>query len=327
MSTSLLDIVAQLDNFPYYEKEPIRSNALLKEYRALKIQGINEILGYISNTIVEGTPWPEEHWDTGSPDAVVLKTPPRTPISARTKIIENAIHRIAQAGNDGILKNWRNERFPVYGPDAEVVMEIERSASAHFGIVTSGVQMLCYVEDANGLIRLWIAKRSEKKQTYPGMLDCTAAGALTVGDSPRSAVVREATEEASLDKTIIKRDIRSAGCISYFHMKGSSSVVGQENPTSLLLPEVEYLYELKLDEGVVPQPNDSEVEDFRLWTVDEVLEALRNCRFKLNSAVVIIDFFIRHGIVTPQTEPNYIEIIARLHRRLPFPTAQHCSSL
>jgi hypothetical protein len=31
------------------------------------------------------------------------------------------------------------------------------------------------------------------------------------------------------------------------------------------------------------------------------------------------DFFIRHGIITPENEPNYIEIASRLHRELEFP--------
>ena len=254
--------------------------------------------------------------------AIVLTTPPGTTISTRTKLVEDAIYKIAEAGNHDILKGWRNERFPVYGPGGEVVLEVERSASAIFGIVTSGVQLLCYVEDEKGHIRLWIAKRSKKKQTYPGMLDCTAAGALGAGESPRSAMILEATDEASLDSRIIDTEMRSAGSISYFHMKSPVPTIGNESASApLLLPEIEYLYELKLDQDILPRPNDSEVEDFRLWNVHQVLEALSRGLFKPNSAVVVIDFFIRHGIITPETEPNYHEIITRLHRRLPFPTA------
>lgn len=205
-----------------------------------------------------------------------------------------------------------------------MVLEIERSASARFGVVTSGVQMLCYVEDEKRLIRRWIAKSSEKKQIYQGMLDCTAAGALRVGQSPRSAVILEATEEASIVPGIIESGLRSVGPIPYFPVKGPLPAVGDESAsTALLLPGVEYLYELKLDQGTVPRPKDSDVEDFRLWDVDQVLEALRSRTFKPNSAVVVIDFLIRHGIVTSETEPRYFEIITKLHRRLPFPTAQH----
>ncbi|GFF97994.1 uncharacterized protein YJR142W [Aspergillus udagawae] len=173
--------------------------------------------------------------------------------------------------------------------------------------------MLCYVKDAKG-IRLWIAKRSMQKQTYPGMLDCAAAGALSAGESPRSAMILEATEEASIEREIIEDGMRYVGAISYFHMKGSSIALSEGSSTAVLLPEVEYLYELQLDEGIV-RPKDSEVEDFRLWNVDQVLDTLGRGMFKPNSAVVAIDHFIRHGVISPETEPMYEEII------IPFPTA------
>ncbi|RHZ66423.1 hypothetical protein CDV55_106962 [Aspergillus turcosus] len=318
MSRTLFDIVS---DFPYNEEEPARYTETLKAYHAFRVQGIDATLGYISNTLIQSIPWPKEHWMIDSSRAILLMTPPDNTTSTRTQIIQDAINRMIKAGYTDILKGWRNERFPVYGPGGDVVLEIERSASALFGIVTSGVQMLCYVKDANDGLRLWIAKRSMQKQTYPGMLDCTAAGALSVGESPRSAMILEATEEASIGREIIESGMRFVGSISYFHMKGSSIGLGSEGATAVLLPEVEYLYELQLDEGVVPRPKDSEVEDFRLWNVDQVLDALSSGMFKPNSAVVVIDFFIRHGIITTEREPMYKEIIRRLHRQLPFPTA------
>ncbi|GIK03867.1 hypothetical protein Aspvir_007942 [Aspergillus viridinutans] len=316
MSKTLFDIVS---DFPYYEDEPARFTETLNSYHAFKVQGIDATLGYVQNTLVQSISWPKEHWiiDSG---AIILLNPPGNASSTRTQIIHDSINRMIEAGYKDILKGWRNERFPVYGPGGDMILEIERSASALFGIVTSGVQMLCYVKDAKG-IRLWIAKRSMQKQTYPGMLDCTAAGALSAGESPRSAMILEATEEASIEREIIENGMRYVGAISYFHMKGSSIALSEGASTAVLLPEVEYLYELQLDEGIVPRPKDSEVEDFRLWNVDQVLVALGRGMFKPNSAVVVIDFFIRHGVISPETEPMYEEIIRRLHRRLPFPTA------
>ena len=65
---------------------------------------------------------------------------------------------------------------------------------------------------------------------------------------------------------------------------------------------------------------DEEVKEFYFMTIDEVKEGLANAEFKTNSALVMIDFFIRHGIITAENEEKYAEIIARLHRRLPLPT-------
>ncbi|RAH71342.1 thiamine pyrophosphokinase-related protein, partial [Aspergillus aculeatinus CBS 121060] len=316
---------------PYSDTEPALHADILDKYHALRVEGIDADLGFIPTTLVRRIPWPERHWVVVEhPRAVVLMTPPETPASCslRMQILEAVVHRMIEAGLTGIRDGWRDERFAVDGPDGDVVLEVERSASAYFGVVTGGVQMLGYViddddEGGRGRIRLWIAKRSMSKQTYPGMLDCTAAGALTVGQTPRSTVMLEAAEEASIPRMVLEKGLRRSGCISYFHAKGlGPQFEGDDDSAVLLLPEVEYLYELQLDSGTVPRPKDGEVEDFRLWDVDQVLDALRRGLFKPNSAVAIIDFLIRHGLISREIEPRYGEIVTRLHRRLPLPWRQ-----
>jgi len=69
---------------------------------------------------------------------------------------------------------------------------------------------------------------------------------------------------------------------------------------------------------MTPKPSDGEVESFFLWSVDTVKEALSEGRFKMNCAICLIDFMIRHGIVTAENEPNYYEIVERIHRRISF---------
>ncbi|OJJ95640.1 hypothetical protein ASPACDRAFT_54960 [Aspergillus aculeatus ATCC 16872] len=329
MTNPLYDIVADLDNVPSSDTEPTRYADILDKYHALRVEGIDADLGYIPTTLVRRIPWPEKDWlVVDSPRAVVLMASPESPASCsmRTQILETVVHRMIGAGRTDIRDGWRDERFPVYGPDGDVVFEVERSASAYFGVVTSGVQMLGYVidddDDEHGRIRLWIAKRSMRKQTYPGMLDCTAAGALTVGQTPRSTVMLEAAEEASIPSTVLEKGLRRSGCILYFHVKGLRPQFEGDDSMVLLLPEVEYLYELQLDPATVPRPKDGEVEDFRLWDVDQVLDALRRGLFKPNSAVAIIDFLIRHGMISREIEPRYGEIVTRLHRRLPLPWRQ-----
>jgi hypothetical protein len=39
-----------------------------------------------------------------------------------------------------------------------------------------------------------------------------------------------------------------------------------------------------------------------------------------NSAVVMIDFLVRHGVVTVENEEGFVEMGMRMHRRLPFYT-------
>lgn len=86
------------------------------------------------------------------------------------------------------------------------------------------------------------------------------------------------------------------------------------------MPDVLYLYDLEIPEDVIPKPKDDEVEAFFLMDVVQGKEALLNEDFKTNCASVMIDFFIRHGIITDDNEPDYLEIVTRLHRTLPVPT-------
>ena len=50
--------------------------------------------------------------------------------------------------------------------------------------------------------------------------------------------------------------------------------------------------------------------------VSEVMDALHAGQFKPNSGLMMVDFLIRHGLVTPENEPAYAEIMTRMHRRL-----------
>jgi 8-oxo-dGTP pyrophosphatase MutT (NUDIX family) len=151
------------------------------------------------------------------------------------------------------------------------------------------------------------------------MLDNTVAGGMCTGEKPFECIVREAMEEASLPESVVRTSIVPVGCVTYTHVRDPRA--GGE--TGLLQPEVEYVYDLKLDPSVIPKPCDNEVEEFNLLSVSEVKEALARGEFKPNCSIIMIDFFIRHGILTAENEPDYLDIVARLHRRMEHPTASH----
>lgn len=215
-----------------------------------------------------------------------------------------------------VLRGWRDELYPVYGPGDEVLLSMERSATPLFGVVTYGVHMTAYTRDPkSGDIMIWVPRRSASKQTYPGMLDNTVGGGMSTGEQPGECAVREAMEEASLPEEIVRSSARMCGAVTYFYVRDPRA--GGE--AGLLQPEVEYIYDIELDPSVIPRPCDTEVEDFRLWSVEEVRRALGEGQFKPNAAIVLLDFFIRHGIMTPENEKDYLEITMRLHRRFEFP--------
>ncbi len=263
-----------------------------------------------------------------------------------------------------MLDGWRDELYPVYGPQRRMLFAIERAASALLGVVTYGVHMTAYVRvppgsgdekkegnnkngsngssssssssDRGSDMRIWVPRRSRTKHTFSGMLDNTVAGGTAVGEAPLTCLVREAAEEAGLPAELVRTRAVACGALAYFYVREARA--GGE--TGLFQPECEYVYDLELGSGnssssgtsgvtaaaaaaaaadVQPRPNDDEVESFSLYSVAEVCAALGRGEFKPNCASVMIDFLIRHGILTPENEPDYIEIQTRLHRRLEFP--------
>lgn len=79
------------------------------------------------------------------------------------------------------------------------------------------------------------------------------------------------------------------------------------------------VYDLELPADFIPTPCDTEVENFRLWTMDEVLDSIRSGEFKPNCACVCLHFMVRHAVLTPENEPDYLEITQRLNRKLEYP--------
>ncbi|KAJ5127757.1 hypothetical protein N7448_008536 [Penicillium atrosanguineum] len=318
MGKSNLELVIECDNFPYYEDNRAAYTENLNNYHAFRVSGCDATLGYVLNSVIEKFPW-TEHWAIDSAaKTLTLVAPADADPALRSKLIAESIAEAVKQGTFEVLKGWRNENYPVFGPGGEYLLEMERCASCLFGVVTYGAHMTAYVEDETGL-KLWIPRRAKNKQTYPSMLDNTVAGGMCTGEKPFECIVREAMEEASLPEAEVRHLIRARGCVTYHHVRD----VRAGGETGLLQPEVEYVYDLKLDASVIPTPCDNEVEEFKLLSVAEVKEALAKGEFKPNCAVVIIDFFIRHGLLMAETEPDFLDIQARLHRRLEFPTASH----
>jgi 8-oxo-dGTP pyrophosphatase MutT (NUDIX family) len=232
-----------------------------------------------------------------------------------------------ETGHFKVLDKWRGELYPVYGPGGALVFTIERSASPLFGVVTYAVHLTAYIKSISPVTgtdeyKFWVPRRSATKQTWPSFLDNTVAGGMSAGESPFESIVRECLEEASLPATLVIPNIKAVGCITYFTIRDARA--GGE--TGLLQPEVMYNYDLDLSgkkgedgEDVICKPNDEEVEGFELLELEEVKRRMARSEFKPNVALVMLDFFIRHGLITREGEKDFVEICSRLHRKLEFP--------
>ncbi|KAJ1946802.1 hypothetical protein FBU59_001953, partial [Linderina macrospora] len=212
------------------------------------------------------------------------------------------------------LAKWRNELYPVYGDRRDpqgIALMVERASSYNFGIRTFGVHLNGIVRDASGSVKMWVAKRSLQKQTWPGYLDQIVAGGIGDGMSVWESVIKECAEEGGIDRDVAETT-KFAGTIQYF----TRSELG-------LQPETQFVFDLELPQDYVPYPSDGEVDSFYLWTLAEVVERMRQNMFKPNCAVCVVDFLIRHGYMTPENEPDYLEILDNIHRPLPFPAPKY----
>lgn len=205
------------------------------------------------------------------------------------------------------------EQFSIVGALFDI--GIERSAFSLFGIVGQGAHMTVYTRTKDGL-RFWIPRRSAKKSTYPNMLDQAVAGGVARGETPLACIIREAGEEANLCPDMVREKLVAAGTVSWFNV--SDEKAGGE--VGLMNPGILYVYDLEVGGEVEFKPVEDDIQSFSLVGVDEVLRALRNGEFKPSCAVVMLDFLVRHGIITAQSENDYGELVSRLHRKLPFRT-------
>eukprot|EP01137_Pigoraptor_chileana_P027174 Opistho-2@9449 len=222
----------------------------------------------------------------------------------RTAAVETVLLQLRERGIFQPLSGWRNEHYAVSTSFvAPRLMSIERAAAPLFGIRQYGVHINGYVVDAStGTVSMWIGRRSLTKQTFPGLLDNTVAGGIAAGMSVFDTLQKECEEEAKIPHSVSAR-ARAAGTVSYF----SENYLG-------LCPETEFAYDLQLPSDFVPVNTDGEVSDFYLWTMDRIRSELVGGSFKPNCALIIVDFMVRWGILSPDSEPLYCEIVAALHR-------------
>lgn len=180
-----------------------------------------------------------------------------------------------------------------------VYFSLERAAAPYFGIKAYGVHMNGYVEK-DGQKFLWIGKRSDVKQTYPGMLDHLVAGGLPYGMSCKENIIKECEEEAGITRSI-STNATSVGAVSYMDIEGFR-----------YKRDVLFCYDLQLPADFVPNNEDGEVDSFRLVPVIHAANIIRRTDFfKPNCNLVIIDFLFRHGYINPDSR-GYLDLLQSL---------------
>ena len=246
---------------------------------------------------------------------------------ARTAAVARVLRSLHETG---AIPGWRDELYPVVDRfGGEPLMLVERATAAYLGIKAYGVHVNGFVVHGDGRKQLWVARRSASKPTWPGMLDHIVAGGQPHGLSPLENVVKECMEEASIPETLARRAV-PVGAVSY-------ECLGPRGVARDCL----FVYDLELPADFVPQAQDGEVEEFFLMDLEEVsgartqvatgggravpaaqipravvppqvAELVRTTtQYKPNCNLVVIDFLVRHGVITPEN-PGYLDLVGAL---------------
>ncbi len=220
-----------------------------------------------------------------------------TDFERRTRAVAEVVRRLAEAGEVGRL---RGEDYPVVPRWGDApLLRMDRGAVPDFGVRGYGVHLNGVVEGDDGL-RVWVAKRSMTKPTGPGKLDHLVAGGQPYGLGVRENLIKECAEEADLPAALARRAV-PVGAVSYRCARDEG-----------LRDDLLFSYDLTLPADFQPRNTDGEVAWFELWPLEKVVARVRDSDdFKFNVALVLIDFFVRRGIVTPD-DPDYLATLEGL---------------
>ncbi|XP_037540493.1 thiamin pyrophosphokinase 2 [Nematolebias whitei] len=224
---------------------------------------------------------------------------------SRSEAVDAVLQDLRQEEAITCLQGWRDERYSVMpGFSHAPLMWMERAATSLFGVKRYGVHVNGYTVSGSGEVSMWLARRSRTKQTYPGLLDNMAAGGLAAGVGVRATLIKECEEEACVPAHLAAK-ARPASTVSYTYEDEEG-----------VFPESQFVFDLELPVGFEPRVGDGEVQEFSLLPVQEVKELLATDDFKPNSALVVLDFLIRHSFIEPDAEPFYQDFLAGLHQTL-----------
>jgi 8-oxo-dGTP pyrophosphatase MutT (NUDIX family) len=231
----------------------------------------HETVGFVTADLVQALGTFAAIRDDG--DALRLLDPP-------------ALHGIVRGLTDAGWLRWRGEAFDVRAaPDGPALAQVDRGALPALGVMSLGAHV-------NGLVgagedfSIWIAVRAADKHLDPGKLDNLVAGGVPAGLTPDETLIKEAAEEADIPAGIAARAVPVAR-IAY----------AADRPEGLRR-DLLVCYDLELPEDFTPHPADGEVARFELWPASRVLEAACDGEaFKFNVNLVLIDLFLRRGLI------------------------------
>ncbi|KAI5455755.1 hypothetical protein BGZ63DRAFT_429633 [Mariannaea sp. PMI_226] len=297
---ALLKIV---DSWPNFLREPAAYRCWMKNYYYFMIEGYPKPFGYMHTSILDGLNL-SSSWQIDKKRRTLTMV--RGTFQERTQVMRETLLQAVTEGQTTSPRKFYDEALRVVSCEGKHVLDMDRSGLDTFGVTSFSAHMIGFVNDGNG-IKYWVPKRSSTKPTVPNKLDSTVAGVIRSDEKPFDCIVRKTVAETSVPAEYVKANTISCGAISYQMSITSTGNPGCQHITS-------YLYEMEFKEGVVPRPENDEVDAFTLMTREDIMIALTNGDFVANRAMVWLAHFIRHGILTPENEPDFLKINQGLNK-------------
>ncbi len=265
----------------------------LSKYRPFVLGG--EQYGWVSAVVAKQIADFPEVFQVSDQQVTLAET--LTGCAERTEAIDAVMRRLRERGDIAI---WFEEKFPAKKSfDSPSLFEIERAAVPLFGLPAFGVHLNGYV-GSGADIMMWVGERAHDDPIEPGKYDQLVAGGQPANLSVEENLTKECAEEAGIDATLAAQAVH-VGNIRYT----------MERPEGLRCDEL-FMYDLLLEPSFKPVNKDGEVEAFHLMPIRKVDDIVRDTDdFKFNCSLVVIDFLIRHGILTPD-HPEYMDCVKGL---------------
>ncbi|HSO08216.1 MAG TPA: DUF4743 domain-containing protein [Pelomicrobium sp.] len=228
-----------------------------------------------------------------SADAVTL-APALSDPEQRTAALALAVGTLVA---DGRITGVRRERYAVRSRfDAPPLFEVERAAARPFGFTTWAAHVNGVTDGGRSM---WIARRSSSKPIDPGMLDNLVGGGIAAGHAVTETVIKECWEEAGIAAPLA-RLAQPAGTVSLLRQVPEG-----------VQAETIFVHDLWLPPEFEPRNTDGEVAGFERVAVADLPRCLAEGEFTCDSALVILDFLVRHGHLRPD-QSGYDALLAAL---------------
>ena len=215
----------------------------------------------------------------GGAPAWRLDLPPGAAADVGGNATTDALNTLAAALRDANLCGpWRNEQLAVTNAQGDVVGTVERGAVRVLGITTCAVHLVGLAPDG----RMWVQKRSLNKPNDPGLWDTLMGGMISAADSLPQALARETWEEAGLHIDALA-DVVHGGHVLF------SRPSGEGGGTGYMVERIDW-FSAVVPDGMAPDNQDGEVDEFALLPLAEVRAQVAQGLFTLEAGLVIAGF-------------------------------------